>query len=145
MAKVERMREVIAGPLDPEYLKKRADEGWRLVAVEWQRPAEGGEATPEARGLDVPYGMRVAGDCSRMEENPAEMDALTLILELIVRDRSLSTMAETLNERGFRTRDGSKWSVVSVYNMLPRLIEASPRIFTKQAWIERRKQISAAG
>jgi len=145
MDKVERIREEIAGPMDVEYLKKRAAEGWRLAAIEWQRPAEGREAAPESKGLDVPYGIRVAGDCSRMEENPAEMEALTLILESIVQDRSLFAMAEALNQRGFRTRDGSKWTVVSVYNMLPRLIELSPRIFTKEDWMERRKQITVAG
>jgi hypothetical protein len=87
----------------------------------------------------------VANDCTHLEENPSEMDALTLILELIVQDRSLSHMAETLNQKGFRTREGSKWTVVSVYNMLPRLIEVSPRLFTTEAWIERRRQISAVG
>ena len=48
-------------------------------------------------------------------------------------------------EEEFRTRDGSKWTMVSVYNLLPRLIEASPRIFAKTSWIERRKQITAVG
>ena len=73
------------------------------------------------------------------------MNALMLILELIVQDRSLSNMAETLNQGGFRTRDGSKWSMVTVYKMLPRLIEVSPRIFTTEAWIERRKRIPTVG
>ena len=145
MDKMERIREVVVGPMDLEYLKKRAEEGWQLVAVEWQRPAAGGESTREPATLDVPYGMRVAGDCSHMEENPAVMEALTLILESIVQDRSLVAMAEALNQRGLRTRDGSKWTVVSVYNMLPRLIELSPRIFTKEDWMERRKQITVAG
>ena len=82
---------------------------------------------------------------TQLEESPEEMNALTLILELIVQDRSLSSMADTLNNQGFRTRDGSKWTVVTVYNMLPRLIEVSPRIFTKDSWIERRKQILVGG
>ena len=145
MAKVERIREMVTGPLDPEYVKQRADAGWELVAVEWQRQGEGVEPERSRRGEDVPYGSRVANDCAHLEENRSEMEALTLILELIVQDRSLSNMAEALNQGGFRTRDGSKWSVVTVYNMLPRLIEVSPRIFTKEAWIERRKQIPTIG
>jgi hypothetical protein len=145
MAKVERIREMVTGPLDPEYVKQRADAGWELVAVEWQRQGEGVEPERSRRGEDVPYGSRVANDCAHLEENRSEMEALTLILELIVQDRSLSNMAEALNQGGFRTRDGSKWSVVTVYNMLPRLIEVSPRILTTEAWIERRKRIPTVG
>jgi hypothetical protein len=144
MAKMERIREMVTGPLDPEYMKQRTDAGWELVALEWQRPA-GGEQELRRGGEEVPYGSRVAKDCTRLDENPSEMEALSLILELIVQDRSLTNMAETLNQRGFRTRDGSNWTVVSVYNMLPRLIEVSPRIFTTDAWIERRKRITVAG
>ena len=145
MDKVERIREVVTGPLDPKYVRQRTEAGWQLVAVEWQRPAEGAEARPAASALEVPYGFRVGQDCTHLEENPAEMDALTLILELIVKDRSLWNMAETLNQQGFRTRDGSKWTIVSVYNMLPHLIEVCPRIFRREAWVERRKQIIAVG
>ena len=145
MAKMERMRELVTGPLSPDYLQQRIEAGWELVAVEWQRPAEGTEPEAARGGEAVPYGSRVAADCTHLEDNPSEMDALTLILELIVQDRSLSNMAETLNQAGFCTRDGSKWSVVSVYNMLPRLIEVSPRIFAKEAWIERRKHIPTVG
>jgi hypothetical protein len=145
MAKMERIREIVSGPLDTEYLRKKTDAGWKLAAVEWQRQAEEGGLESGAGEEAVPYGSRVANDCERLEDNPSEMDALMLILEFIVRDRSLSTMAEALNQGGFRTRDGSKWSVVTVYKMLPRLIEVSPRIFTTDAWIERRKRIPIAG
>ena len=145
MARMERIREMVTGPLDPEYLRQRAGAGWQLVALEWQRPAEGGAPESGRSGEDIPYGARVARDFTHLEEEPSETDALTLILELIVQDRSLSNMAETLNLRGFRTREGSKWSVVSVYNILPRLIEVSPRILTTDAWIERRKRITTTG
>src|SRR5208283_6200690 len=116
-----------------------------LVAMEWQRPAEGAEPEPSRSGEAVPFGSRVADDWAHLDENPSEMNALMLILELIVQDRSLSNMAETLNQQGFRTRDGTKWTVVTVYKMLPRLIEVSPRILTAEAWIERRKQIPTIG
>jgi hypothetical protein len=145
MAKLERIREILSGPLDPDYVRKRTDSGWEMVAVEWQRPVEGGGEERSRGGEAVPYGSRVAHDLTYLEEEPSEMDALTLILELIVQDRSLCNMAETLNQRGFRTRDGSAWTVVSVYNLLPRLIEVSPRILTTEAWVERRKQIATMG
>jgi hypothetical protein len=145
MPKMERIREVVSGPLDIEYMKKRAEAGWELLAVEWQRPPEGAQPCLGAIGDEVPYGSRVADDCEHLEEDPSEMNALMLILELIVQDRSLSNMAETLNQGGYRTRDGSKWSTVTVYKMLPRLIEVSPRIFTTEAWIERRKRIPTVG
>ena len=145
MARVERIREMVTGPLSPEYVRQRTEAGWEIVAVEWQRRAEG-EEPERAHGEEVvPYGSRVAADCAHLEDNPSEMDALTLILELIVQDRSLSNMAETLNQQGFRTRDGSKWSMVTVYKMLPRLIEVSPRIFETEAWVERRKRIPTMG
>ena len=145
MSKVERIREIVTGPLDPEHVKQRTDAGWELVAVEWQRRGEGLEPERSRGGEEVPYGSQVANDCAHLEENTSEMNALTLILEMIVQDRSLSNMAEALNQRGFRTRDGSKWTVVTVYNMLPRLIEVSTRILTAEAWIERRKQIPTVG
>ena len=145
MSKVERRREMVTGPLDPEHVKQRTDAGWKLVAVEWERPGEGMEPGGGGRKDEAPFGSQVAGDCAHLEENPPEMNALTLILELIVQDRSLSNMAEALNQQGFRTRDGSKWTAVTVYKMLPRLIEVSPRIFSRDAWIERRKQIPTIG
>jgi hypothetical protein len=145
MAKMERIREMVSGPLDTQYVRQRTEAGWELVAVEWQRPAEGQDQARARSGEDVPFGSRLAHDCAHLEDNPSEMNALTLILELIVQDRSLSSMAETLNERGFRTRGGHMWSEVSVYKMLPRLIEVSPRIFDSPDWIERRKQIPAMG
>jgi hypothetical protein len=108
-------------------------------------PAEEDDrATTESAG-EVPFGSRVSNDCTHLQENPGEMEALTLILEQIVQDRSLSQTADTLNQRGFRTREGTQWTVISVYKMLPRLIEVSPRILEKEAWIERRKQISTLG
>ena len=145
MSKIERIREVVTGPLDPAYLKQKTEAGWELVAVEWQRAAEGRELERGGIVEEVPFGSRVAKDCLHLEENPAEWDALTLMLELIVQDRSLAMMAEALNRQGFRTREGAKWTMVTVYNMLPRLIEVSPRILSTEGWREHRKQLFQAG
>jgi hypothetical protein len=145
MAKMERIRDLVTSPLSPEYMREKTSAGWQLVAVEWQRPGEGEEGEASVGAGEVPFGARISNDCTHLEENPRETEALTLILEQIVQDRSLSHMADTLNQRGFRTREGTEWTVVSVYNMLPRLIEVSPRILDTKAWTERRKQISTVG
>jgi Recombinase len=141
MAEMERIREILTGPLDPEDVKRKTEAGWKLVAMEWVRPA--GEEHGKRASLleEIPYGCRVANDCLHLEEDPVEMRALTRMLELIVQDRSMSRMAEELNRQGFRNRDGSSWNMVTVYNMLPRLIEVGPRILSGEDWRARRKQI----
>jgi recombinase len=141
MAKMERVREVPTRLLDADYLRERTEAGWKLVAIEWQRTVEGGEG--EARGLveEIPFGLRVAEDCSRLEEDPTEKEILMLMMDLIVDDYPLSKVAEELNRRRFRTRQGSPWSAVAVFNMLPRLIEVGPRIFSSDEWAERRRRL----
>jgi len=140
MADQERVRESIEGSLDPEYVKQRERAGWRLVAVEWQRETEVPAAEPRREA--PPFGARVAGDCSHLEENPEEMQFLLSLMELIIQDISIVKVAEELNRKGYRTRNGSEWGPVAVFNMLPRLIELTPRIFANEEWIERRKHLS---
>lgn len=149
MAKLERIREAIKGPLDTEYIRKREAEGWRLMAIEWEvewarESATGAPppATEELRLDEPPFGMEVAGDCARLQENSTEMDFLLSMMELIIQDISLSKVADELNRKGFRTRKGTEWGPVAVFNMLPRLIELTPRIFASAEWIERRKRLS---
>jgi hypothetical protein len=142
MAKMERIRESFDRPLELDYLRERERAGWRLVAVEWERETQ--EAAPEAspRLEEAPFGTRVAGDCESLTENPAEMDFLLSMMELIIQDVSLTKVAEELNRKGFCTRRGTEWGPVAVFNMLPRLIELTPRIFASAEWIERRKRLS---
>jgi len=142
MAKRERVREAVPGSLDAEYVKQRAQAGWKLVGVEWEREAPEAEPSAEPHLDDAPYGMRVAGDCERLEDNPEEMQFLLAMMELIIQDISISKVAEELNRKGFRTRKGAEWGPVAVFNMLPRLIELTPRIFSSEEWIERRKHLS---
>ncbi len=141
MPKLERVREVLRDSPTTEYLKQRADAGWRLVALEWQREIEGEAEEPPELIEDVPYGLRVAADCSHLEEDRSEKQALLLMMDLIVQDRPLSQVANGLNQAGFRTRQGTPWSPVSVFNMLPRLIEVGPRIFSSEEWMARRERL----
>lgn len=141
MAKVERIREVLMTTPDPEFFKKRAEAGWRMVAVEWEREGEADEQESRRRQEEVPFGLKVSHDCQHLEENPTEMEALRLMMELVVQDISFPRMADELNRRGYRTRDGFKWDLVSVFNMLPRVIEIGPRILHSEQWLARRKQL----
>jgi hypothetical protein len=143
MPKKEHLRELVTGQLDSDRLRQREQEGWRLVALEWQREVEGQENGD--RFLDeVPYGMQVAEDCFHLVNNARERDALVLMMDLIVQDHPLSHVARELNLRGFRTRGGGLWSQVSVFNMLPRLVEAGPQIFSTDDWEKRRGRLSRA-
>jgi len=157
----ERIRESCNGSLDPQYLRERQDGGWRLVGVEWERgttahePAEPpareeGAVQREAVGTgaagpiaqDAPFGSRVVPEGSRLEENPDEMQFLFSVMELIIQDISITKVAEELNRRGFRTRGGNPWGPVAVFNLLPRLVDLTPRIFRSEEWVERRKHLT---
>jgi len=143
MAKMERVREVIHGTLDLDDMQRKYAAGWRLAALEWERESAAGEDAPMGRRLEEPpFGLRVASDCAHLEEDPEEMRALNTMMELIVQDISLPRMAEELNRRGCATRDGKPWSAVTIFNVFPRLIDVTPRIFSGDAWPARRREIA---
>jgi Recombinase len=145
MAQLERIRESLDGSLDTEYLKQREKAGWRLVGIEWEREAKDAAVAAterEPRIEDPPFGVRVGGDCEHLEENPQEMQFLLSMMELIIQDISLTKVAEELTRKGYRTRKGGEWGPVAVFNMLPRLIELTPRIFATEEWVERRKRLT---
>jgi hypothetical protein len=155
MSNSERIRESCNGSLDPKYLRERQDAGWRLVGVEWEREAPA-ERVPDPLAksprvaidsvtelpLDVPVGSRVVPEGSRLEENPEEMQFLFAVMELIIQDISITKVAEELNRRGFHTRAGNAWGPVAIFNLLPRLVELTPRIFRSEEWVERRKHLT---
>lgn len=140
MAKVERIREVVTGSVDLEYMRQKTEAGWKLVALEWRREIEGEDAG-QVIVEEIPYGLHVASDCSRLEEDPQERGVLMQMLELIVQDYSITRAATELNKRGLRTREGGYWTPVSLFNMLPRLIEVGPRIFSSDEWETRRDRL----
>jgi len=140
MKKTERVRQVVAGVLSDADLKQQAEKGWKLVAVEWEREVEVAE---EALPGDVPFGLRIAPDTQRLEQDPNERETLVQMMELLVQEGSYSRIAQELNRRGFRTREGERWTPISVFEMLPRLIEVGPHLFRSAEW-EKRKQESVA-
>lgn len=141
MTKVERMRQAVSGQFGADELKQRTEQGWRPVAIEWERelPAEHPDSGEPVEG--VPFGLKVAGDCTRLEENPEEQEVLLTMMELTIQDGPYSGIADELNRRGYRTREGYKWTSVSVFQMLPRLIEVGPRIFSTAEWHQRRERL----
>jgi hypothetical protein len=143
MAYFERIRDVISGPFSPEIMKERKSAGWQLVSIEWRRELPESESpTPGAFNEEIPYGLRISDDCQRLEIDPVENRALLLMMELLEQDLSYSSIVSDLNEKGFRMRNGELWSRVGVFNMMPRLIEVGPRLFSTEDWKRRRERLS---
>jgi Recombinase len=145
MKKIEWIREGLSAWPSVEYLNEREAAGWRIVAVEWEREvqAQPADASSElAHSEEIPYGTRVANDCLHLEENPTEMQVLNHLAEMVVQDHSYKRMAESLNERAFRTRDGKPWTALAVFKLTPRLIEVAPRILSGAEWESRKRQLS---
>jgi hypothetical protein len=155
MSNSERIHESCNGSIDPKYLRERQEAGWKLVGVEWERetlvrnpaPTEIPETRlASAAGVPLtqhaPYGSSVVPEGSRLEENPEEMQFLFAVMELIIQDISITKVAEELNRRGFQTRSGNPWGPVAIFNLLPRLVELTPRIFRSEEWVERRKHLA---
>jgi hypothetical protein len=141
MAHFERIRDVISGPFSQEIMGQRMATGWQLVSLEWRRELPDAEAPTEgAFNEDIPYGLRISDDCQRLEMDSKENQALMLMMELLVQDFSFSSIVSDLNEKGFRMRDGRRWSPVAVFNMIPRLIEVGPRLFSTNEWETRRQK-----
>lgn len=136
MAQMERLREALTAPPDPEHWRRRMAEGWRLLAVEWERPAAGEASGSVRHQEDLPYGMRVAEDCHHLEEAPEEIEVLARMLRLIGDDLPLSEVARELNRAGFRDRSGRPWTQIAAFHLLPRLIEVAPRVRSTPAFRE---------
>ncbi|MBZ5725731.1 MAG: hypothetical protein LAP87_12120 [Acidobacteriia bacterium] len=143
MARKERIREPLDGSPTLEYLNQRMASGWKLVALEWEREAAAPAELPATheRVEEIPYGLQVSGDCQRLVENPAETQIIILALDMIVEDCPLSQVADELNRRGHRNRDGKPWTPGALFSLLPRMIDVGPRVFVSEEWVTRRKRL----
>src|SRR5271167_1661941 len=145
MARIERIRQNVPSSFGPEELAQKAGQGWKLVAVEWEREVPEEQAAGHAVE-EVPFGLQVvANDLPHLEENPTEREVLFLMMELTIQDGPYSVIAEELNRRGYRTRQGALWTPVAVFQMLPRLIEVGPGIFATEEWQQRRARLAKVG
>jgi len=140
MKKTQRVRQLVSGPLAEADLKQQTEEGWKLVAVEWEREVEAPEGQLPG---DVPFGLRIAGNTQHLEEDPMEREILVHLMDLLVQEGSYARVANEINRRGYRTRQGTPWSPVSVFEMLPRLIEVGPYLFRSPEWEKRKPQAVA--
>ena len=137
MSKNERVRERISGVPNQQYFQARQGAGWKLIAVEWERESAEAEAAKE----EVPYGLKVATDCIHLQYEPEEMAVLMLLMELIIQEFRFPKIAAELNQQGYRTRKGDPWNEVAVFNLLPRLIEVGPHMFSTTEWAMRREKL----
>lgn len=139
MAHFERVRDIVSGPFSPEVIRQRSAAGWQMVSIEWRRELPDSEAPLEhAFDEDIPYGLRISADCARLEADPTEHQVLMEMMQLLTQDFSYSAIVSSLNEKGFRMRDGRPWSRVAVFKMIPRLIEVGPHFFNSSEWEQRR-------
>jgi hypothetical protein len=136
MAYFERMRDVISGPYNIETIQQRAAAGWQMVSIEWRRELPDSEAPSEpAFAEEIPFGLRISDDCKRLE-------ILLRMMDLLAQDFSYASIVSDLNEKGFRTRDGRVWTRIAVFNMMPRLIDVGPRIFSSEEWVQRQSKLA---
>src|SRR5579863_3159371 len=148
MPKKERLHESITALPTLEYLTSRIQEGWKLTGLEWERETASDSApsaTPRDWAEEIPYGLRVSDDCTRLVESTPEKETIILALDMIVEDCPLSRVSEELNLRGYQTREGSPWTPTSLFNLLPRMIQMGPRLFTSEEWTTRRKRLPKVG
>lgn len=141
MPKTERVRQAVSGPLQPEEFKQQTEKGWKLVALEWEREVE---TADDQLPAEIPFGLKLASDNQKLETNPAEREVLVQMMELMVEEGSYARIAEEINRRGFRTRQGERWTPVSVFELVPRLIEVGPHVLRSAEWQKRRQQMTAA-
>src|SRR5260370_39674047 len=125
--KIDRMRERVSILPASAYRAKMHDAGWSLVALEWEREVEA-SGQPEERETssaseEIPFGLRIASDCRHLEDDPLEMQTLKFLAEMIVQDASFTSMADALNVREYRTRDGRPWTAAGVFKLTHRRIE----------------------
>src|SRR3981081_556059 len=80
MAKVERIRETVTGSVDLEYVRPKTEAGWKRVAIEWRREIAGDEVEQPIIVEDIPFGLRISVDCSRLEEDPQERSVLVQMM-----------------------------------------------------------------
>lgn len=143
MAYVERIRDMITAPLLEQIVQQRVTAGWQLVSLEWRRELPDSERPTEgAYPEEIPYGLRISDDCKRLEVDPGENQTLLQMMEMLVQDFSFSSIASDLNEKGFRTREGKRWNPVAIFNMIPRLIDVGPRLFSTEEWEARRQKFA---
>ena len=140
---MRQLRDEIDNPVSLDYFHQRTSEGWKLKAVVWERADEASAEAHAEETLTAPYGIEVVPASARLQPKQDELEVLQSILEMVVVEKGVTNIADDLNTRGFKMRNGKPWTSTAVFDLLPRLIEAAPDILKRDDWQERRKR--AAG
>jgi hypothetical protein len=141
VAKKERLREPLTALPTLEHLNQRISSGWKLVALEWEREAGTGGFEPEEWTEEIPFGLQVSDDCRQLVESPTELQMVVIALDMVVEDCPLSQVAEELNRRGYKTRANREWTPNDLFNLLPRMIQMGPKLFSSAEWMNRRQRL----
>jgi hypothetical protein len=136
-----RFRDDISQPVTVDYFHQRLSQGWVIKAVEWAKPSEQDDSASSKDQEEVPYGQRISEDCGHLVEHPREIEVIGFIYDGIIAGERPTHIALALNERGYRTRRGSLWTAPAVYELMPRIIELSPRLQRRPDWPGHRSQL----
>ena len=137
------LRDSVQHPVSLDYFQERLSAGWKLKAIEWEKEVEAPSEAAAPPDQAAPYDLEIAPDASRLRHNPHEVGILMTILELIVIEKGVSYIADELNVRGFKTRQGTPWTSPAVFNLLPRLIDLGPDLLKSNEWHTRRDNLHA--
>lgn len=137
-----RFREKVSQPPTVDYFRQRLSEGWALAAIEWKRIADEPEEPDGPDFEDVPYGQRVAGDCGHLTDDKREMEVIAFIYDGVIGGTRPAAIAAALNQRGYATRNGLPWNAASVFELMPRIIELSPKLQKRPNWPAHRTQLT---
>ena len=134
----ERWREPIATIPSEDVLDAKAKQGWRPAAIEWVRDAP---KSVDSDRRPIAYGLRISPDCAHLELDPIECEVMSLIVAMIAGDHPLSKIAAELNERELRPRQGSDWTQVTLFKLLPRIVEFGPEILSAEEWPDSKRKV----
>ena len=140
----ERWREPVSTLPSPEQWAAKENEGWHPVAIEWAREPQPSAEEARQHQRPIPYGLRISADCAHLEVDPIEKEVMTLVIAMIAGDHPLSKIAAELNQREFRPRQGTEWTQVSIFKLLPRIVEFGPEIMSAEEWSSSKKDVLAA-
>jgi hypothetical protein len=137
------VRDRVQHPVSLDYFQERLAAGWKIETIEWGKddgiPVPDTAATAPAAGDEAaPYGLEVVSESLQLKQNPQEIAVLLTILEMVVQDKGAPSIADELNQRGYRTRRGARWTAPAVFDLLPRMIEMGPQLLTSADWQARR-------
>ena len=139
----ERWREPISAIPTRDVVEAKAREGWRPIAIEWGRDVDSSE-TDSSRRRPIPYGLRISPDCAHLEVDPHEREVVSLIVAMIAGDHPLSAIASELNARDLRPRLGHAWTQVTLFKLLPRIVELGPEILGAEEWSDYKQKLLTA-